>query len=189
MAQGIKPVGAVDSSGWLRIGTAVALAVAAAVAVWLIVKGDDEAGKSGVSSTASAATLSTLQALPGELGHDVYWAGLQQPSFKRELTQVNDNIYIRYLPFGVHVGDPRPDWLTIGTYPKAQAYGLLKKLSRAPGQISRPAASGGIAVWSQKRPQSVYLAYPRSDVQIEVYDPSATRARRLAMTGAVKPLR
>jgi hypothetical protein len=189
MAQGVKPVGAVGSSNWLRICTAVGLALVAAVAVWLVVKGDDDAGESSAgASTANAATVSTLRALPGELGHDVYWAGPRNPN-KRELTQVNDSIFIRYLPYGIHVGDPRPDYLTVGTYPRARAYGLLQQMSRERRSRSRRASGGGIAVWSENRPQSVYLAFPRSNVQIEVYDPSAARARRLATTGAVRPIR
>jgi hypothetical protein len=189
MVQGVKPAGAIGTTSWLRLGTAVALAVLAAVIVWLIVRGaDDMDGSSGVSSTASAATLSTLRSLPGELGHDVYWAGVQ-PSRTRELTEVDGNIYIRYLPRGIRAGDPRPDYLTVGTYPTARAYTSLRRRGRQPGNGSRRAAGGGIAVWSDSRPQTVYLAYPRSVVQIEVYDPSAARARRLATTGAVKPIR
>jgi hypothetical protein len=188
MAQGIKPVGAVGGSNWLRICIAVALALAAAVAVWLIVKNDDDVGRSADSASANAATLSTLRALPGELGHHVYWAG-PRASYKYELTQVDDNIFIRYLPYGIHVGDPRPDYLTVGTYPRARAYALLEKTSRDRRWQSRRAAGGGIAAWRESRPQSVYLAFPRSAVQIEVYDPSAARARRLATTGAVRPIR
>jgi hypothetical protein len=43
-------------------------------------------------------------------------------------------------------------------------------------------------VWSQNRPQSVFMAFPRSDLQIEIYDTSAARARSLAITGAVQPI-
>lgn len=189
MVQGVKPAAAIGATSWLRIGAAVVLAVLAAVIVWLVIKGADGTDESsGVSSTASAATLSTLRALRAELGHEVYWAGVR-PSRTRELTEVDRNIYIRYLPHGIRAGDPRPDYLTIGTYPTARAYASLRRRGRQPGNRSRRAAGGGIAVWSDSRPQSVYLAYPRSDVQIEVYDPSAARARRLATTGAVKPIR
>jgi hypothetical protein len=188
VAQGIKPVGAVGSPSWLRICAAVALAVVTAVTVWLIVKGDDDQKSSGVLSTAGAATVKTLRALPGELGHPVYWAGLL-PTYTHELTQVDGNIYIRYLPQGVGVGDPRPAYLTVGTYPAKRPLEALKRRARRAGEQSRPVARGGIAVWSDRRPQSVYLAYPRSDVRIEVYDPSAARARRLATTGAVTPIR
>jgi hypothetical protein len=189
VAQGAQPVRTIASSGWLRIGASVALAIVVGVVVWLIVKDNRNASKPDVpSATSSAATLSTVRTLPGELGHDVYWAGASSTA-TYELTQVDRNIFIRYLPAGVNVGDPRPDFLMVGTYAIPKSYSLLRRQGRQPGRHLRRTAGGGIAVWSDQRPQSVYLAFPRSDLQIEIYDTSATRARRLAITGAVKPIR
>jgi hypothetical protein len=179
----------VASSGWLRIGASVALAIVVGVVVWLIVKDNREASKLDVpSASSSAATLDTVRTLPGELGHDVYWAG-RSPAARYELTQVDRRIIIRYLPREVDVGDPRPDFLTISTDELPNAYSLLRRGARGPGQHLRRAAGGGIAVWSDTRPQSVYLAFSQSDLLIEVYDTSVERARRLAITGAVKPIR
>lgn len=172
----------------LRIAAVIALAIVVALIVWLIVKGGDDDKSTPSAPPASAASLATLRALPGELGHDVYWAGRRR-GLTSELTEVNGNTFIRYLPQGIPVGDPRPDYLTVGTYPKANSYAQLQRQAKRRGNTSRPAAGGGIAVWSDGRPQSVYLAYPRADVQVEVYDPSAARARRLATSGAVKPIR
>jgi hypothetical protein len=163
------------------------LAIVVAVIVWLIVKGDDD-NEPATSPPASAASLQTLSSLPGELGHDVYWAG-RRSGYTYELTQVNGNIYIRYLPAGVAVGDPRPNYLTVGTYPARRAYAVLKKQARKAVNRSRPAGRGGIAVWSKQRPQSVYVAYPGSNLQVEVYAPSSVEARRLATSGTVKPIR
>jgi hypothetical protein len=177
------------SSVWLRICASVALALLVGVVVWLIVKDNHESGKPDVASaSSSAATLNTVRTLPGELGHDVYWAG-PDPTATYELTQVGRNMFIRYLPPGVDVGDPRPDFLTVGTYPVPHAFRVLTRQGTQRGGHLRHAAGGGIAVWSDARPQSVYLAFPRTDLQIEIYDTSATRARRLAITGAVKPIR
>jgi hypothetical protein len=188
MAQGAQPVRSAGGTSWVRIVTAVALAIVAAVVVWLIVKGDGTGDKpAGPSSSASAATLSTIRALPGELEHDVYWAG-ERSANTYELTEVQGNIFIRYLPPGIRVGDPRPDYLTIGTYPAARAYSVLSRRARQRGNRSRRAVGGGIAVWSDRRPQSVYLAYPRANIQVEVYDPSSARARWLATSGAVEPI-
>jgi hypothetical protein len=179
----------IGGSAWARIGASVALAVLVGVVVWLIVKDNHEAGKLDVpSASSSAATLNTVRTLPGELGHDVYWAGPDSTA-TYELTQVGQNLFIRYLPAGVDVGDPRPDFLTVGTYPVPNAYEVLARQAKRRGGHLRRAARGGIAVWSDARPQSVYLAYPGPGLQVEIYDTSATRARRLAITGAVKPIR
>jgi hypothetical protein len=189
MAQGAQPVRDVSGANWVRITAAVVLAIVAGVIVWLIVKGGGDDHKAvGPSSSASAASLDTLHAMPGEVGHAVYWAG-PRSGYTYELTEVKGNIFIRYLPPGVQVGDPRPDYLTIGTYPSAKSYRALTRQGGRRGNGSRRAAGGGIAVWSEGRPQSVYVAYPRSNIQIEVYDPLAKRARRLATSGSVEPIR
>jgi hypothetical protein len=188
MAQGAQGVSAFGRSGPVRLAASLVLAIVVGVVVWLIVKGNESSKPTAASSTASAATLKTLRALPGEVGHPVYWAGARR-SYTLELTQVDGNLFIRYLPRGVAVGDPRPDFLTVGTYRVAGAYSSLKRQGMRPGGHLRRAAGGGIAVWSDQRPQSVYLAFPRTDLQIEIYDASAARARRLAVTGAVEPIR
>jgi hypothetical protein len=164
------------------------LTIAAAVIVWLIVKGDDNGTSSPGRAPANAVTVATLRNLHGSVGHEVYWAG-SRPKFTYELTEVGPNIFIRYLPAGVGVGDPRPSFLTVGTYPRQRSYAVLAQSAKRPGNTSRRIAGRGIALWSDARPQSVYVAYPGSKVQIEVYDPSAARARSLVFSGAVKPLR
>jgi hypothetical protein len=186
VTQGAESARSAGRPNWYRILPIVLLAIIVGVIVWLIVKGNDH--QSSPSPPASAATLATVRSLPTQLGHDVYWAG-RRTGVTYELTQVNGNIYLRYLPAGVSVGDPRPNFLTVGTYPTRHAYSVLKRQSKRRGNRSRPAARGGLAVWSSQRPQSVYVAYPGSDLQVEVYAPSSRRALRLATSGAVKPIR
>jgi len=189
MAQSAPSAASPATRKWLRILPAVLVAIAVAVIVWLIVRGDDNSSKTASGPPpASAASASTLRGLSGQLGHDVYWAG-NRSRFTYELTEVNGNTFIRYLPSGVSVGDPRPNYLTVGTYPRRNSYALLKRQARQPGNGSLGVAHNGLVVWSKGRPQSVYLAYPGSNVQVEVYDPSATRARRLATSGVVRPIR
>jgi len=190
MIQGAQPATDAGQQNWLRIGAIVVLAVAVAVIVWLIVKGDDSNSSQSSANAAppAAATTATLRALPGQLGHRVYWMGPRSGQ-TYELTQAGPNIYLRYLPSGVSVGSPRPDFLTVGTYPNTKAYRSLKRQARRSGAVSRTIAGGGIAVWSKSRPQSVYFTFPKSQVQVEVYDPSARRARDLVLSGAVKPIR
>lgn len=187
MTQGAQPARTAGRPNWYRIAPIVVLAIVIGVIVWLIVKGDDD-NETSSSPPANAASIDTLRTLPGELGHDVYWAG-ERSGFTYELTQVDGNIYIRYLPAGINVGDPRPNYLTVGTYPKRRAYAVLRRQGGQTGNHSVATARGGIAVWSDQRPQSVYVAYPGSDVQVEVYAPSSSRARRLATSGTVTPIR
>jgi hypothetical protein len=162
-------------------------AIIVAFIAWLLLKGDDK-GTSPGRAPGSAVSQSQLQALPGQAGHDVFWAGAQR-GYTYELTQTSKgNIYIRYLPAGVEPNDPRPNFLTVGTYPRAGAYGVIKKVGRNPGSEVRQLAGGGIAVRSSTKPTSVFIAYPGKDFEVEVYDPSPSRALRLAVAGKISPL-
>ena len=97
---------------------------------------------------------------------------------------------MRYLPAGVQAGDPRGGrFLTIGTYPKQDAFAQVQAAGRLPGAVTLKLAGGRIAVYNRSRPTNVYLAFPGSLVQVEVYDPSAWTARHLALTGQVAPIR
>jgi hypothetical protein len=172
----------------VRLGAIVALAILAGFVAWLIFKGDDNKANAPARAPGVAVSYAQLQALPGRVGHAVYWAG-KKTGYTYELTQTSQgNIFVRYLPTGVDVGDPRPNFLTVGTYPKRDAYATLKKVSTKPGSVSRQLAGGGIAVYSQQSAASVYAAYSGKGFQVEVYDPSPTRARRLAFSGQVRPL-
>jgi hypothetical protein len=172
----------------VRLGAIVAVAILAGFVAWLIFKGDDNKTTAPTRAPAVAASYSKLQALPGQLGHEVYWAG-KKTGYTYELTQTSQgNIFVRYLPASVAVGDPRPNFLTVGTYPRRDAYTSLKKLSTKQDSVSRQLAGGGIAVYSKQRPSSVYAAYPKRGFQIEVYDPSPNRARALVFSGQVRQL-
>ena len=119
-----------------RIGAIVAVAIAVALIVWLIVK-DDGSKKSTAQSAppATAASVQQLRDTQGSVGHQVYWAG-PRAGFTYELTQVNGNVFVRYLPAGTGLGDPRPNFLTVGTYPKRNALASLKRLARRSGNTS-----------------------------------------------------
>jgi hypothetical protein len=170
-----------------RLVVIVGAAIVAGIVVWLLVKGGDN-GTSPGRAPASAVSQDRLEALPGKSGHDVYWAGAKR-GYTYELTQTSKgNIYIRYLPTGIDVNDPRPNFLTVGTYPRAGAYGVIKKVGSNPGSQVRQLAGGGIAVRSTTKPTSVFIAYPGKDFEIEVYDPSPSRALRLATSGKISPL-
>jgi hypothetical protein len=169
-----------------RLGAAIAVAIAVAFVAWLLLRDGDDSDPQGAKP--KAATIAELEQLPGEVGHSVYWAGPRAGN-TYELTQTESGrIFIRYLPEGVEVGDDRPSYLSIATYPYKDAYDTLVELSRRKGSLSRKLDDGGIAVSSPKRPESVYIAYPDENLQVEVYDPSVEKARDLAFSGRVRPI-
>jgi len=172
----------------LRAGAVIAVVLAVAFGLWVILGGDDDQGSGASAPASSAASVAQLRGIPAETGHPLYWAG-RRSEFTYELTRTADgNVYVRYLPPGIPVGAQQPNYLTIGTYPRPRALKSLRSIARARGTVSFSVPNGGIAVYSRDRPNSVYLAFPREDVQIEVYDPSADNARRLARSGRVRPI-
>jgi hypothetical protein len=172
----------------IRLAVILGAAIGVGLVAWLVFKGDDNGSSTPARAPASAASASELQALPSKVGHDVFWAG-RKSGYTYELTQTNKgDIYIRYLPAGVEANDARPNFLTVGTYPRPHAYATVKKVSKNPGSETHQLGGGGIAVRSNVKPNSVFVAYPGKSFEIEIYDPSPSRALRLAVSGKVKPL-
>jgi hypothetical protein len=176
----------------LRVGAIVAVALAAAAVVWLLAR-DDSGGSS--ATTPNVAAIPAVSASPGRLrdlsveaGRPIYWLG-PQADRTYELTRTTlDRIYVRYLPSGVAVGTTEAKYPLVGTYPVDSAYDVLTQLAKRSGESSFTAPKGGFAVYSTEQPTNIYLAYPGSDVQIEVFDPSAERARELVASGHVVPV-
>ncbi len=179
----------------LRLAALAALVLIAAFAVWFFaIRGDgnDEtegAGNSTVSvvgpeemAASELADFAAAQSIP------VYWAG-EKGGTTLEVTRTEDgSIYVRYLEGGAVAGDPSPDFLTVGSYPVADAYGLTTEISQREDAIVGQTDDGGLIVTTTERPESVYIAYPDSDVQIEVFDPNGERSIKLASSGQIVPV-
>jgi hypothetical protein len=188
----------------IRIGAVVALALAIAFVVWLLVRGNDNSSSTAKTSTppasttpakttpppretVKAASLQTLRALARTSGHPIYWSG-PQPDVKYELTQVTDGrIYIRYLPKGVPIRDKHL-YPIVATYPVTNAYKAVRTAAKESGAVTFHTKRGGLAVYNQSAPTNVYLAFPGSRYQVEVFDPNPSRARRLVRDGTVRPI-
>jgi len=173
--------------------TLLAALTAAAVLVVGCGGGDKEKTTSAATpakrAAPSAATLADLRALENSVGHDIFWAGRKR-GYTYELTKTTQgSIYIRYLPPGVPVGAGSADFLTVGTYPQRDAFATVQTAQKRPGETITKIGGGGVAVAGKDRPTSVYFSYPASKLLVEVYDPSATQAHRLVVSGKVKPLR
>ena len=93
---------------------------------------------------------------------------------------------MRYLPKGVAAGDPRPNFLVVGTYSRAGSFGALKRAANRNGSVELP--NKGLMVESTK-PQSVYIGYPGAKYQIEVFSPDSDLARQTRSQGNDRPHR
>jgi hypothetical protein len=175
----------------VRIGAVVAIALLVALVVWLLVRGGDSnsSGQPSAEPIApKAATPAELRDLSVEVGRPIYWLGPGRDMVYELQRTAQDRIFVRYLPPDASIGTKRADYAFVGTYPVPGAYAALKALAKTPGDSSFTAPRGGIAVYSQSRPTNIYLAFPGSDEQIEVYDPSPARAKSLVASGRVVPV-
>jgi hypothetical protein len=187
-------------TGWarlssVRIGAVIALAVAAAFVIWLVIRGNDNSSSTSTTTSTSAkpigpvaATPAALRALSTSTKQPIYWVG-PRTGYTYELTHTpGGRTYVRYLTAGSKVGNRSAAYTIVGSYATPGALKVLQDLSKQPGEKSVAAPGGGIAVWSVDAPTNVYVAFPGSDTEIEVFDPSAQKALRLVTTGRVAPV-
>ena len=167
----------------------MAVALAIAFIVWLIVRGGGSSEKTNTlpARAAKAATVQQLRDLAVSAGHPIYWAG-PEPGRVYELTVTSSGrIYVRYLPHGVAIGN-NGGYTFVGTYPFPNAYQALKTLAKK-GDVSFNVPGNGIAVYSNSTPTNVYVAFPGTNEEIEVFDPSPKHARALIASGQIAPVR
>jgi hypothetical protein len=175
----------------VRISAVVAIALAAGVGAWLLTSGGGGSGSHAAGAkgpirgkgTTVRVNAKGLKTLAGALKQPIYWAGVK-PGYKLELTREADGrVFIRYLPGSARIGSKHP-YVTVGTYQLDNAYSLTRTAAAQPDAVSLH-VPGGIAFYSRKSPTNVYLAYPGSNAQVEVFDPWAPGARKLVGSGAV----
>jgi hypothetical protein len=173
-----------------RHAAIVGLLVAAIVVVLFLVlrnNGDDNS-EPAATNGAQATSVQKLQDLAKSVDHPVYWAG-ERPGKRYELTITDQgNIFVRYLDANTPIGSRSVASLTIGTYPVADAYAATKSVASQPGAKTGKTPDGGFVVTNSNNPQSVYIAYPDGDHQIEVFDPNPKTAFALAESGAIVPI-
>jgi hypothetical protein len=119
----------------------------------------------------------------------IYWAGPQR-KVTYELTKTSQRWFlVRYLPPGVAIGSTGP-YLSVGTYPVTDAFAAVQQLANAQGAESIKLPRRGLAVVNEQQfPKSVFLAYPGSNYQVEVFDSSLGHARQLVTSGQITAVR
>jgi hypothetical protein len=172
-------------STWIRVALVGTVAVAAGFAVWWFAVRDTSETKQAAESSTAAVSGRSLHALAAALGRPVYWAGPER-GVTYEFTETADRrVYVRYLPAGVQAGSATP-YLTVASYPVANAYAETAAAAAKAGAVKLHSKDGAIAFYTKARPTNLYLAFPNTDVQVEVFDPSGKAARSLVAAGRIK---
>ena len=164
------------------------LAVAGTYAALALTR--DEAPTLPPAGEPAVLTSETLAAVTAATHHEVYGIATPAGATPEVTRAASGEVWVRYLigP-GARVGDPRADYLTIGTYPRADALAAAKAAAHGKQTRSVELPDGGVMLWSLDRPESVYAASPGRDLLVEVYSPDPARARALVEGGLVAPLR
>ena len=173
----------------LSVGALLAIAGLIAIAVWLIVEsvGDDSpdvAEPAAATTDPVAVNANGLATLAAATGSPIYWVGPRRGHLYEISQRTGSQVHVRYLPSGVEAGDAQA-LLTVATYPVENAYDVTSAISGAEVTQIR---GGGVAAISSSRPTSAYVAYPGVDYQMEVFDPDPAVVKRLATSGAVRPV-
>jgi hypothetical protein len=139
------------------------------------------------SPTEHMVTASGLAAIAARSSRPIYWAGGRGGTTGYRAS-ADGRVYLRYVPRGAGVSATRQD-LTLGTYPLKNAYATIRALSHGTGAVEvKVAKGGGVAFYLKQHPTSVYLAYPGTNAQVEVFSPNAGVARKLVARGGVTPV-
>jgi len=150
--------------------------------------GDKTSSQVQATATPQLVSQQQLAAYAKTLPNPVYWAGPQQ-SLSYELTKTaGGSTYVRYLPKGVAAGDPRPIFLTVGTYPRPNAFATVQQAAKQNPRSAVNLPAGGLAVPSPRSAKSVYLSYPKSPVLVEIFSTNPARSLSLARQRAIVPV-
>ena len=177
----------------LRLAAVAVVAVLVAVGVWLLVRGGGSSNNTATTTTTAsatplgpvAATQASLVTFAKALKRPIYWAGPVRGDTYEFTETSSGNIFVRYLPKGVRVGDPRAAFRVVATYPYPGALAALSALAGT----KVPLKGGGLVLPSAGYAKSVHIAYPGIAYEIEVFDPVPGKARAIAVSGQVRPIR
>lgn len=171
-----------------RISAIVAVVAVCVLAAWLValrMQAPDDTIVAGVAPTGPGiATAAFVRETAAIVGHAMYWAG-ERPGTKLELTVgAGARTFVRYLPATAAAGDAAP-YLTVATYPDAEAYANLAEAAKQPGAVSVKYAGGALAVAASETATNVNFGFEGADIQIEVFSPVPGEAWDLIESGAV----
>jgi hypothetical protein len=168
------------------LGIALGAGVVIALALVLILSGEDNSP--GSSNGVEVLSVEALRKAVSGPGTPVYWVG-ERAGAELELSRPDSTrTYVRYLTGGARAGDPRPIFLTVGTYDRPHPIQELRQQGKREGAVLAEAPGGAVVYYDRRRPQSVYLAYPGVEAQIEVYDPNVKQALTLVNSGQIVPV-
>jgi len=164
-----------------RVGAVLAGALVVALGLWILLPDDDEQAQPNTTSQVATGTAQRLDegALVDRsrsLETRPYWVGPRKGHAYELTTTRADRTFVRYLPAGVNPGDPRPDFLTVATYPLGTTgRAALRSAGRETGAQTVELPGGALMATNPAQPTSAYYARRGWRFEVEVYQPHGRR--------------
>jgi hypothetical protein len=137
--------------------------------------------------TAAGATLGQVALTESQLRDQVisnklnaYWVGPMDGAKYSLISNANGQVFVRYLPNGQGLEDTNADYRVIATYPQSDAFSITKAAGNQANAISFTNADGAQVFYSKTYAANVYVAFPDSPYEIEIFDPKDGGALNLA---------
>lgn len=146
---------------------------------------DSDSSQPASPGGAEIVSADSLRQTASEGTTPIYWAG-ERTGTRLELSRPDKTrTYVRYLTHDAEAGNKRADFLAVSTYVQPHAASSLRRQGKRSGGTVARAPGGATVYYERDNPRSVYLAYPGTPVEVEVFDPSFKRALRLVDSGAI----
>jgi hypothetical protein len=143
----------------------------------------------GNQLTVAGQTLGQVAMTEGQLREVVaknkltaYWSGPDANALYSLVANSNGQVFVRYLPDGQGLSDTAAKYRVIASYPQANAYSVTQAAGNQANAISFINADGAQVFYSKSYATNVYLAYPESSSEVEIFDPGNGVALGLATT-------
>jgi hypothetical protein len=163
--------------------------IAVALIVWVALDSGDSTSDAGSTQSTEAEVVSVAALRRATIAEDAptYWAGAMAGTDLELSRPAPDRTYVRYLTGGAKAGDPKP-FLTVGSYRLHDPVGILRHRGGEAGGVLASAPGEGVVYFDRTDPTSVYLAYPHTEVEIEVFAPVFKEALQLVTDGRIVPV-
>jgi hypothetical protein len=111
-----------------------------------------------------------------------YWSGPLDKALYSLVANSNGQVFVRYLPEGQGLADTAAKYRVIASYPQPNAYSVTQAAGNQANAISFINADGAQVFYSKSYATNVYLAFPESAFEVEIFDPGNGAALGLATT-------
>ncbi|HEY5815926.1 MAG TPA: hypothetical protein VIS95_06240 [Solirubrobacterales bacterium] len=172
---------------WVLAGLIAAGVVVLAIVLFGGDSGDDSSTTGEAEAEAVALSEAELLAEASGLGGTAYWVGPREDTESYELTTTEDGrIYIRYLTGDAEAGDESAEFVSVGTYPLADAKAALQRSAVENGGTVENEQGFDLLLGTNNNAYVVFDDEP--GVQVEIYSPEPGEAEQLARDGSLTPL-